>query len=285
MRRMITRITALTDPSTGNPAWIAEGDDDRPLGTARVHLPAGGGAADLRITVHPAERRAGAGTRLLAAAVASASERGLTALLGPAVEEGSAGESFCVAAGMRRVLALTYTRLELASFAGAAGPVDGYRIVHWEGTVADELAETFARSRRAMDDMPMDDAAWTPDTWDVQRLHRIAEAVAKRGEILLTTAVIGPDAEIAGFTEVVVAGEGTGDGQHYGTGVLPEHRGRGLARWLKVAQIEEVRARFPGLAGLLADTADSNVAMRRINDSLGYLPTHRSLLYQADLPR
>ncbi|MEU4163877.1 GNAT family N-acetyltransferase [Actinoplanes sp. NPDC026670] len=276
---MIIRINALTDPSGGNPVWIAEGDDGRPLGTAYVHAPAGDGAADLRITVHPAERRAGVGTRLLQAAVAAADGR---ALLGAAVEEGSAGESFCVAAGLRRVLALTYTRLDLASFAAAAETVDGYRLVHWTGTVADDLAETFARSRRAMDDMPMDDAAWTPDVWDVERLHRVAAVVAGRGEILLTTAAIGPDGEIAGFTELVVAGDGTGDGQHYGTGVLPAHRGRGLARWLKVAQIEEVRARFPELAGLLADTADSNTAMRRVNDSLGYRPTHRSLLYQVD---
>jgi GNAT superfamily N-acetyltransferase len=279
---MITRITALTDPAAGNPVWIAEGDDGRPLGTARVHLPAGDGAADLRISVHPAERRAGVGTRLLREVTASVNDR---ALLGPAVQEGSEGESFCVAAGMRRVLALTYTRLELASFTGTAAPVDGYRLVHWEGTVADELAETFARSRRAMDDMPMDDAAWTPDDWDVARLHRVAAAVAERGEILLTTTAIGPDREIAGFTEVVVAGDGTGDGRHYGTGVLPGHRGRGLARWLKAAQIQQVRDRFPKLAGLLADTADSNTAMRRVNDSLGYRPTHRGLLYQIDPPR
>ena len=52
---------------------------------------------------------------------------------------------------------------------------------------------------------------------------------------------------------------------------------------MKAEQITHVRGRFPELAGLLADTADSNVAMRRVNDSLGYLPTHRSLLYQADL--
>ncbi|BEL08253.1 GNAT family N-acetyltransferase [Actinoplanes sichuanensis] len=276
---MTIRINALTNPSSDNPVWIAEGTDGRPLGTAYVFAPPGDGAADLRITVHPAERRSGVGTRLLQAA---ASATGGRALLGPAVEEGSAGESFCVAAGMRRVLTLTFTRLELSSFAVTARAVDGYRLVHWEGTVADELAETFARSRRAMDDMPMDEAAWAPDVWDVERLHRVAAAVAERGEILLTTAVIAPDGEIAGFTELVVAGDGTGDGQHYGTGVLPEHRGRGLARWLKVAQIEAARERFPKLAGLLADTADSNIAMRRVNDSLGYRPTHRSLLYQVD---
>jgi ribosomal protein S18 acetylase RimI-like enzyme len=285
MPRMIARVIALTDPSTSNPAWIAEGDDGRPLGTAYVYALAGSDSAELRITVHPADRRTGVGARLLREAVASATERGLTALLGQPVREGSEGEAFCVAAGLRRVLALTYTRLALSEWNGTPAAVDGYRLVHWEGTVADELAETFARSRQAMDDMPMDDAAWTPDNWDVERLHWVADAVAKRGEILLTTAVIGPDDEIAGFTEVVVAGDGIGDGQHYGTGVLPEHRGRGLARWLKAAQIEEVRARFPKLDGLLADTADSNAAMRRVNDSLGYLPTHRSLLYQVDLQR
>ncbi|MFC4069214.1 GNAT family N-acetyltransferase [Actinoplanes subglobosus] len=281
---MISRVIALTDPSTGNPVWIAEGDDGRPLGTAYVYALAGGGAGELRITVHPAERRSGVGARLLREAVGSATERGLTALLGQPVREGSEGEAFCAAAGLRRVLALTYTRLALADWDGREVPApEGYRIVHWTGRVSGELAETFARSRKAMDDMPMDDAAWTPDEWDVERLHRVADVVANRGETLLTTAAIGSDGEIAGFTEVVVAGDGTGDGQHYGTGVLPEHRGHGLARWLKAAQIDEVRSRFPELDGLLADTADSNTAMRRVNDSLGYLPTHRSLLYQVDI--
>jgi GNAT superfamily N-acetyltransferase len=83
----------------------------------------------------------------------------------------------------------------------------------------------------------------------------------------------------------VVPGAGVGDAQHYGTGVLPAHRGRGLARWMKAAAIRRAAERHPGLAGLLADTADSNVAMRRINDDLGYAPTHRSVLYQLHLDR
>jgi RimJ/RimL family protein N-acetyltransferase len=108
--------------------------------------------------------------------------------------------------------------------------------------------------------------------------------VARRGEILRTTAVIGADGEIAGFTELVAPGDGTGDALHYGTGVLPDHRGRGLAHWMKAESIAAARARFPRLAGLVADTADSNAAMRRVNESLGYRATHRSLLYRLDLP-
>ncbi|MDI6097327.1 GNAT family N-acetyltransferase [Actinoplanes sp. NEAU-A12] len=280
---MIFRVTALVNPDNDSPAWIAEGGDGRPLGTAFLRVPPTGGTADLRISVHPAERRAGVGTRLLREAIDAGTRRGLTALLGEPVREGSDGDAFCAAAGLRRVLALTYTRLDLSLTPSPHEAVSGYRLVHWEGTVPDEWAETYARSRVAMDDMPMDDAAFEPDVWDVARLHWVAEAVAARGEILLTTAAIAADGEIAGFTEVVVAGAGTGDGQHYGTGVMPEHRGRGLARWMKAEQIAHVRARFPELAGLLADTADSNAAMRRVNEGLGYRPTHRSLLYQADL--
>ncbi|MDH6117492.1 GNAT superfamily N-acetyltransferase [Kitasatospora sp. GAS204A] len=90
-------------------------------------------------------------------------------------------------------------------------------------------------------------------------------------------------AAIVGFTELVVPGDGRGDAQHYGTGVLPEHRGHGLGRWMKAAAIRQVIEQHPDLEGLLADTAASNRPMRAINEELGYRPTHNSLLYQLDL--
>ncbi|MER7499751.1 hypothetical protein AB0L05_11560 [Nonomuraea pusilla] len=43
------------------------------------------------------------------------------------------------------------------------------------------------------------------------------------------------------------------------------------------------QGRGPRLSGLLTDTADGNAAMRAVNDSLGYRPTHRELQYQLDL--
>lgn len=285
---MSIRLSALTDPASSprghRLAWVAAGDDGRPLGTAFLWLPATGEVAELeQLQVHPAECRAGVGTRLLAAAVEAAIEDGRKGLLSPAVRAGSAGDTFCSARGMRQVLALTYSRLSPAGTTLDATPVDGYRLVHWDGTVPDELAETFTRARRAMDDMPMGESGYTPQTWDIERLHTIAAEVEKRGELLCTTAAIAADGEMAGFTEVVVAGDGTGDGQHYGTGVLIAHRGRGLARWMKIEQIALLGARFPHLEGLLTDCADDNTAMRRVNDALGYRPTHRSLLQRLDL--
>ena len=64
---MTMRITPLTDPNRGASsyrlAWLAAGDDGRPLGTAFLRVPAVGDSGEVELHVHPAERRGGVGTR------------------------------------------------------------------------------------------------------------------------------------------------------------------------------------------------------------------------------
>jgi GNAT superfamily N-acetyltransferase len=289
------QITALTDPDRGPSsyrlAWLASGLDSIPVGSAFLRFftsPEQDHLAELELTVHPAQRRTGVGSRLLEAAVTGAIGEGRRTLV-TQVEADSPGDAFLAAKGFRVVLTLTYARLpmekvDLAALAEETGRKHpGYRLDSWQGAVPDDLAQTFAASRRAMDDMPMDDADYAPQTWDVERLHAAAAAIEKRGHFLYTVVAIDEtDGSIAGFTELVVPGDGRGDAQHYGTGVLPEHRGHGLARWMKAESIRQARERYPHLDALLADTADSNPYMRGINDTLGYVPTHRTLMYQLD---
>ncbi|MEV7801333.1 GNAT family N-acetyltransferase [Microbispora sp. NPDC088329] len=293
---MSLQLTRLVDPHTGASshrlAWLASRPDGVPVGSAYLRLFTAAGdehLAELELHVHPAECRAGVGSRLLAAALAAAREEGRRCVTAEA-KAGGPAEAFLAARGFRPALGLTFTRLALAEVdpavlaAALAEPHPGYRLVAWEGVVPDELAETFAASRRAMDDMPMDGLDHRPAPWDVARVRAVAEAVVRRGELLHTVAAVEEaGGTIAGFTELVVPGDGTGDGQHYGTGVLPEHRGRGLGRWMKAEMIRLVRERHPDLAGLLADTADGNTYMRGINDALGYVPTHRTVRYRLDL--
>lgn len=263
-----------------------------PLGSAFLRLFHRDGQrhlAELRLTVHPAERRRGVGSRLLGAAVDAARADGRRSVLAQ-TEADSPGDRFLAAGGFRTVLTLTFARLPLADVDMAAvsaltsRPHPGYRLRSWPGTVPDELAATFADSRRAMADMPMDDTDYGTVEWDVARVREAAEAIAARGDLLYTVAAVDEsDGTIAGFSELVVPGDGKGDGQHYGTGVLPEHRGRGLGRWMKAASVRQARERHSGLRGLLTDTADSNPYMRGINDSLGYVATHRAVECQLDL--
>lgn len=272
--------------------WLAADPDGHPVGSAYLRLFDSDGRrhlGELSLAVHPAERRQGTGTALLDALVAAARVDGRRSLLAEAPAD-TPGDAFLAARGFRRVLQLIYTRLSLNEVDRAALTTEiatahpGYRLVTWRGTVPDELAASFAASRRAMDDMPMDDTDYGTVRWDVEAVREAARAIADRGEHLDTVAVTAEDTgELVGFTELVVGADGTGDGQHYGTGVLPEHRGHGLARWMKVAAIDRAAHRYPQLSGLMADTAASNGPMRRINADLGYRPTHVSHEYQLDL--
>jgi GNAT superfamily N-acetyltransferase len=291
-----TRITPLTDPdrtsSSRRLAWLASDTDGVPVGSAFLRLFTKAGQdhlAELELNVHPAERRNRVGSQLLDAAVAAARADGRRCVITQA-KDGSAADRFLPAQGFRNVLTLTFARLSLATADMAAliaiveRPHPGYRLASWDGTVPEDLAETFAASRRAMDDMPMDGTDFGTVAWDVDRVRAAAETVDKRGDLLSTVVAIDEsDGSIAGFTELVVPGEGEGDGQHYGTGVLPEHRGHGLGQWMKAESIRQAREEHPNLGGLLTDTADSNTNMRSINDALGYTPTHKTFEYQLDL--
>ncbi|MGW3917118.1 GNAT family N-acetyltransferase [Streptomyces sp. NPDC005070] len=293
---MPPRITPLTDPdsspSSRRLAWLASDAEGVPVGSAFLGLSGRKGQdhrAELEIAVHPAERRTGVGGALLTAALTAAREDGRRSLVAR-VTGGSPGEPFLAAHGFRPVLALTFARLALPELDLAAvteiaeQPHPGYALTSWDGVVPAELAHTFADSRRAMDDMPMEDSDHAFDAWDVERVVAVAEAVLARGEALHTVAVVDrSDGSVAGFSELVVPGDGRGDAQHYGTGVLPEHRGHGLGLWMKAESVRGARLRYPELSGLLTDTADSNTYMIGINEALGYRPTHRELEYRLDL--
>ncbi|MFJ6574235.1 GNAT family N-acetyltransferase [Streptomyces sp. NPDC091292] len=293
---MSIHLTSLIDPERGSSsrrlAWLASDTDGFPVGSAFLRLfttPGQKHYAEMDLHVHPSERRHGTGTLLLDAAAHAAREDGRRSLVAQA-EPGSPGAQFLRARGFGQAATFTFTRLNLGDTNRSALTAiveqahPGYRLSRWDGTVPDNLADTFALSRRAMDDMPMGGTDYGTVDWDVDRVRAVAAAVARRGDVLHTVvAVDEADGSIAGFTELVVSGDGTGGGQHYGTGVLPEHRGHGLGRWMKAAAILQARDCHPDLGCLRTDTADGNLPMRAINDALGYSPTHQVIHYKLDL--
>ncbi|MFD7735847.1 GNAT family N-acetyltransferase [Kitasatospora phosalacinea] len=301
---MSFRLTALTDP-TASPlsrrlAWLAAAPDGTPLGSAFLRLFTSPGQAhlcELALDVHPAERRRGAGSALLAAAVAAAREDGRGSLLAQAVE-GSPGDAFLSARGFERALVLDFGRLDLAAPLSGAAPASasastsaseippGYRLVSWVGSCPGEWLSAFTRSRTAMDDMPMGDTVFGAVAWDEDRVLAAARAVADRGELLHTVAALETaTGELVGFSELVLPADRSGDAQHYGTAVQPAHRRRGLARAMKAEAIRWTRTEHPGITGLLTDTADHNTGMLAVNRALGYRSTHRSVEFRLSLLR
>jgi GNAT superfamily N-acetyltransferase len=291
-----TTITALTDteyrPFSRGLAWLAADGDGNPVGSAYLTLykkPSQAHVADLQLAVHPADRRQGIGSQLLAA-VADAARANDARIVLTDAQLDSPGDHFLAHHGFTVGFTLTFTRLPLAAVdnevlaAAVAADHPGYRLVSWQGVVPDELGETFTAARSAMDDAPAGEIDFGPEVWDLDRTKAAAERIAQRGEHLETIATVETaSGRIVGFTELVVPGDGKGDAQHYGTAVLKEHRGHGLARWMKAGSIRQAQHRFPELAGLLTDMVDTNTAMRRINADLGYRTLHQVRRYKLAL--
>jgi len=277
------RLTPLTDPDfrpfSRRIAWLAADDDGNPVGSAFLRLnsrTSHAHLAEFELNVHPAERRRGIGSQLLGAVVAAARDHDVRTMLADARVD-SPADRFLAHHGFTVGLTLIYARLRLADADTAvlqSGP-PGYRLVSWAGVVPDEWAQTFTDARAGMDDAPTGGIAYGEDAWDVERTRYAARVIEERGEHLGTVAAVDESTgAIVGFTELVVPGDGKGDAQHYGTAVLPAHRGHGLALWMKAEQIRQVRSSFPDLDALLTDTVSTNAPMQLINQRLGYHSTH-----------
>ena len=279
---MSIRLIPLTDPDfrplSRRIAWLAARPDGTPVGSAFLRLDSRSThahLADFELNVHPAERRQGIGSTLLRAVAAGAQDHDVRTVIAD-VDVASAGDRFLRHHGFEVGLTLIYARLDLARPTPDVAEVAGYRLVWWDGVVPDGLLQTFTDARAGMADAPSGTIATPVDVWDNERTRHAAQVIEQRGEHLSVVAALDHTGRMAGFTEVVVPGDGKGDGQLYGTAVLPEHRGHGLALWMNAAQIHRTRHQFPDLDGLVTDTVDTNTAMRRTNERLGYRP-HRQL--------
>ncbi|WP_329278882.1 GNAT family N-acetyltransferase [Streptomyces sp. NBC_00691] len=268
--------------------WLATDSDGAVVGVAGLRLftsPGQRHLAELELHVTPDRRRSGVGSHLLATAVRAARDEERRSLVAAAPGDGPAG-AFCLARGFRRVLALDHLLLDVADAdveqAGTEHP--GYTLVGWTGTVPDELAEAFASVKNAMNDMPMGDMDYGSQNWTADRVRAMAEVLADRGDLLLTTAVLDKGGEMAGYTEIVIRSGETRRALQYDTVVAPAHRGHGLGLWVKTEMVRRLREERPGIEEIETDNAQENTHMIAVNRRLGFRFHRSTHEYQLDLP-
>jgi GNAT superfamily N-acetyltransferase len=116
---------------------------------------------------------------------------------------------------------------------------------------------------------------------------RLQEAFQASAGIERWTMYLRPisSSTIAAYTEVywrpdVPALLSQGD-----TAVAPEHRGKGLAIWLKAAMLAKVLKDRPEVRRITTGNATTNAPMLSINQRLGFKPTHSAYMWQVPLGR
>jgi GNAT superfamily N-acetyltransferase/predicted GNAT family acetyltransferase len=222
------------------------------------------------LAVLPPYRRRGIGTALLEELRSAAREVGASSFFGHHWSED--GRAFAAHVGARDDHRDVRATLDLrtAELPEPAVPA-GWRLVTWVGAAPEDLLESYARARDAINDAPMPDGSEAP-TITAPDVRELEETAAKRGREVRATVAIDDRDEVAGFTDLrLTPGDTTASTDD--TAVAAWARGQGIGRAVKVESLRRLRADHPQVETVTTMNAEHNAAMRHINTSVGFVPT------------
>jgi GNAT superfamily N-acetyltransferase len=243
--------------------WLADGG----VAVLWMHGPT---ATFCEVLVHPERRRHGLGTALLERVMERCRELGVETLRGEHMTP--EGVAFCAHVGAIDEQRVVRSVLELPSAElPEPRPLDGWRLVNWLGRVPDEHLDAYVRARAAMDDAPAPDGMDFPSS-NAQKVRDSEESLRRRNREMRLTVAMDDAAEIGAFTELRYSA-GSVLGFTDDTGTVAEHRGKGLARAVKLESLRRLRDDHPEIEVVTTRNAEENAVMRGINVSLGFRPT------------
>lgn len=286
------QLRADDDPAVRR--WAARGSAAEPVtGVAELrpqrHEP---GLGFLRLFVAAPARRNGIGSALLAQVMRDASEAGLDRIQGT-VLAGPPGEPFArTCCSLRVVLRLERQEQRLddpAVLRGcrhlAACPAPGYRLAHWRGLAPEPLAASFASVMGHLLDAPGAGLQMAARDWDTAAMRAWEASMTADGEQLMVCAAVhATSGEVVATTVATVPAHGGPIADQHDTAVLPEHRRRGLARWIKAEQTIRLHETFPTMRAVTVTVNQRNLPMLAVNRAIGYRPIRDRLLVETPLP-
>lgn len=261
--------------------WLTV-DGDTVIGAALLELPLldNPHLAMLDVRVDIGRRRAGVASSMIRLAAQAAHDTGRRTILVEALD-GTPGAAACAALDGHPALGSTSSTLRVAEL--DRGLVDrwikrrgdraaGYSLVRWIGPCPEDLLKSFAQLRDAMETAPKGDldltVEWSPasiraaEDAHVRCNHRNLVLCARddaTGELVALTDVLAPQGRrTLAFQEDTV--------------VRPDHRNRGLGRWVKAEMLRWLASEEPRLEQIVTWNATENAAMRGINTELGFVP-------------
>lgn len=255
--------------------------DGRVVGVADLGFPLGDNEhlADLEISVHPGHRRRGVGRALHEEATRRRRAAGRTSDLGEVHTRVDGPES----PGLAFARALGYDDLHREHHlvmglpadpdhvtALARSAPDGYDVVTWQGACPEELLDSYVEMRNRMNaDVPTGEVDHVPPTLDRERVRLEEGRLARTYDSVVAAARRRSDDVLVGYS-LTHLGRGMAEAWQDDTLVMPDHRGHGLGRALKLATLAVVQRDHPDRTSYHTWTDPENHAMYRTNTRFGY---------------
>lgn len=273
--------------------WVAR-DGDNVVGAALTHydveenLENGMG----RVMVHPDQRGRGY-CRMLAEPVLDHLEDQGRTRLETWITANHPAEALAKELGLKSVLEERRSRLLISDvdrslmrswIDRASERASDYELMEMISPFPEEHLEQFCQMLMIMNTAPledyeMDDEHLSPADW-----RDIEASVVEGGNLINNlTAVHKPTGDFAGYTQVKTQGLQPDLAWQWDTGVHPDHRNRGLGRWLKAAMIEHIVDQYPDVERIDTENAGSNEPMLNINFTMGFKPIHDVHVWQGEL--
>jgi mycothiol synthase len=245
-----------------------------------------------RIHVHPDHRGQGHARRLAGPLLDHLEDQGRRRFE-TSIQVGDPAEALAERLGLSRAMTERRSRLAIADLdqdlmrawiEQATDRAAEYDLIYHLSPMPEEDLAGFCDLTDVMNTAPredyeMDDEVLTPTMWrDIEEKIRDAQS-----QLHTLVAVHRPSGEFAGFTVLRTQDLQPDLAWQWDTGVHPEHRNRGLGRWLKAEMIERIVAAYPQLERVDTYNAGSNRPMLDINIAMGFRSIYEESIWQGDL--
>ena len=231
------------------------------------------------LVVEPDCRRHGVGRALLAAVSDLARSAKCYRLTQAVAVNHAPGMAFASAIGATRALVNVQSRLRVEELdramleswvQRAQQRARGYSLLAFDGDCADEWLEPIARVTAVMNTAPRGDA--TDDFHlTAEQVRENIDAFARQGNVMWwLSAHDDATGELVGYTELALSPYRPWLANQGDTAVHPDHRDRGVGRWLKAVNALRLLDERPDVREIETWNAGVNAAMLSINHAMGF---------------